>query len=129
MLTARLWTRLKMHYHISITKKIWRFLSDSKSVYSSFKLNSLRKHPFLLALRRWGRFAAEERLRLSGRNSVLMTQINVYIINPVVMGFQILIYPVLCVFWSVLVKCCVHLPTSSSKTQIHLLEKTILHKY
>ena len=30
----------------------------------------------------------EERLRLSSRNSILMTQINVYIINPVVMGFQ-----------------------------------------
>ena len=30
----------------------------------------------------------EERLRLSGRNSILMTQTNVYIMNPVVMGFQ-----------------------------------------
>ena len=34
-------------------------------------------------------FRAEERLRLSDRNSILMMQINVYIINPVVMGFQI----------------------------------------
>ena len=34
-------------------------------------------------------FRAEERLRLSDRNSILMTQINVYKINPVVMGFQI----------------------------------------
>ena len=33
-------------------------------------------------------FRAEERLRLSDRNSILLTQINVYIINPVVMGFQ-----------------------------------------
>ena len=41
----------------------------------------------------------------------------------------IYICPVLCVFWSVLVKCFVHLPTSSSKTQILLLEKTIFHKY
>ena len=71
----------------------------------------------------------EERLRLSSRNSILMTQINVYIINPVVMGFQIKICPILCVFWSILVKCCVHLPKSSSKTQILLLEKTIFHKY
>ena len=31
-----------------------------------------------------GTFRAEERLRLSGRNSILMTQTNVYIINPVV---------------------------------------------
>ena len=31
-------------------------------------------------------FREEERLRLSDRNSILMTQTNVYIINPVVMG-------------------------------------------
>ena len=30
----------------------------------------------------------EERLRLSDRNSILMTKINVYVINPVVVGFQ-----------------------------------------
>ena len=43
--------------------------------------------------------------------------INVYIINPAVMGFQqhYRFVPILCVFWSILVKCCVHLPTSSSK--------------
>ena len=41
-----------------------------------------------------GTFREEERLRLSGRNSILMTQINVYIINPVVMGFQIQICPI-----------------------------------
>ena len=51
---------------------------------------------------------------VSGRNSILMTQTNVYIINPVVLGFQIQICPILCVFWSILVKCYVHLPTSSS---------------
>ena len=34
-------------------------------------------------------FRPEERLRLSCRNSILMTQINVYIINLVVMRFQI----------------------------------------
>ena len=64
-----------------------------------------------------GTFRTKERLKLSGRNSILMTQINVYIINPVVMGFQIQICPILRVFWFILVKCCVHLPTSSSKTQ------------
>ena len=89
---------------------------------------SLRKHPFLLALRHWERFA-KKRLRLSGRNSVLMTQINVYIINPVVMGFQIQICTVLRVFWSILVNFCVHLSTSSSRTQILLLEKSIFNKY
>ena len=36
-----------------------------------------------------GMFCKEERLRLSDRNSILMTQINVYITNPVVMVFQI----------------------------------------
>ena len=35
-----------------------------------------------------GTFRAEERLRLRDRNSILMTQINVYLINPVVVGFQ-----------------------------------------
>ena len=35
-----------------------------------------------------GTIRQEERLRLSDRNSILMTKINVYIINPVVVGFQ-----------------------------------------
>ena len=35
-----------------------------------------------------GTFRVEERLRLRDRNSILMTQINVYLINPVVMGFK-----------------------------------------
>ena len=55
--------------------------------------------------------------------------INVYIINRVVMGFQIQICTILRVFWSILVNFCVHLPTSSSKTQRLLLEKSIFHKY
>ena len=74
-----------------------------------------------------GTFREEERLRLSGRNSILMTQINVYIINPVVMGFQMWIYSILGFSWSILVKCCVHLRTSSSKTQMLVVEKTIFH--
>ena len=73
-------------------------------------------------------FRAEERLRHGGRNSILMAQINVFIINPVVMWFQIWICTILLVFWSLLVKCCVHLPTSCSKTQMLLLENTIFHK-
>ena len=36
-------------------------------------LDSLRKQTFLLAHRSWGTFRAEERLRLSDRNSMLMT--------------------------------------------------------
>ena len=49
---------------------------------------SLRKHvsPRSSPL---GTFRAEERPRPSDRNSILMAQINVYIINPVAMGFQI----------------------------------------
>ena len=62
-----------------------------------------------------GTFRAEECLRLSGRNSILMMQLNVYIINPVVMGFQMKIYSILGFSQSILVKCCVHLRTSSSK--------------
>ena len=74
---------------------------------------------------RTGTFREEERLRLSGRNSMLVTQTDVLIINRVAMGFQIQICPILCVLWSILVKCCVLLPTSSSKTQILLQEKTM----
>ena len=76
-----------------------------------------------------GTFCVEERLGLSDRNSILMTQINIYIKNPVVMGFQIYICLILHVFWSILVKCYVHLPTSSRKTQTLPPEKTMFHKY
>ena len=44
---------------------------DNSSLYT------LRKHPFLLALRHGGTFCTDERLRLSDRNSILITQINV----------------------------------------------------
>ena len=90
--------------------------------------DSLRKHPFLTNSSPLGTFRAGERLRLRGRNSILMTQINVFIINPIVVGFQIWICTILLVFWSILVKSCVHLPTSRSKTQMLLLENTIFHK-
>ena len=46
------------------------------------------RQTFLLAHHHWGTFREEEPLPLSDRNSILMTKINVYIINPVVMGFQ-----------------------------------------
>ena len=38
------------------------------------------------------------------------------------MGFQMQICSILSVSWSILVKCCVHLRMSSSKTQMLLLE-------
>ena len=65
-------------------------------------IRSLRKQTFRLVHRRWGTFREEERLRLSDRNSILMTYINVYIINPVVMGFQMQICSSLVDFGKVL---------------------------
>ena len=54
---------------------------------------------------------------------------NQCVINPVVMGFQMQICSILRFSWSILVKCCVHLRTSFSKTQMLLLEKDIFNKY
>ena len=45
------------------------------------------------------------------------------------MEFQMQICSILRFSWSILVKCCVHLQTSSSKTLRLLLEKNIFHKY
>ena len=45
------------------------------------------------------------RLSLSGRNSILMTKINVYLINPEVMGFQMQICLILRFSLSILVLC------------------------
>ena len=87
------------------------------------------RQTFLLVHRLGGTFREEERLRLSDRNSIPMTWINVYIINPVVMGFQMQICLILRFSCSILVKCCVHLRMSSGKTQMLLLEKTIFRKY
>ena len=78
------------------------------------RIDSPRKHPFLTSSSPLETFRAEERLRLRGRNSILITQINVFIINLVVMGFQIWICTILLVFWSILVKCCVQLQQNSS---------------
>ena len=50
-------------------------------------------------------------------------------INPVFMGFQMQFFSILRFFWSILVESRVHLRTSSSKTQMLLLEETIFHKY
>ena len=61
-----------------VNKNSFTYISDSICEKTSF---SPRSSPL-------GTFRAKERLRLSDRNSILMTQINVYLINPVVMGFQ-----------------------------------------
>ena len=45
------------------------------------------------------------------------------------MGFQREICLILCFSWSILVTFCVNLQTSTSKTQMLLLEKKIFHKY
>ena len=66
------------------------------------------------------------RLRLGDRNFMLMKQFNVYIINPVVMGFQKYICLILCFSWSSMVKFCVLLRMSSSMLP---LEKNIFHEY
>ena len=65
-------------------------------------IRSLRKQTFRLVHCRWGTFREEERLRLSDRNPILMTYINVYIINPVVMVFQMQICSILVDFGKVL---------------------------
>ena len=62
--------------HMETTLHSYRSYSKSTSMHcvrSSFSrwlLTSLRKHPFLIALRRWGRFAPRN---ICGRNSILMT--------------------------------------------------------
>ena len=66
-------------------KKRRHFWHPLSSKCTCRHISSLRKHPSSLPL---GAFHAEERLRPSDRNSILVTQINVYVINPVVMGFQ-----------------------------------------
>ena len=48
-------------------------------------------------------FCNKEPLGLSNRNSILMMKINVYIINPVVLGFQMQICSILHFSWSILV--------------------------
>ena len=45
------------------------------------------------------------------------------------MGFQMQVCSILRYAWLILVKCCVHLRTSSIETQMLLLEKTVFDKY
>ena len=90
---------------------------------------SLRKHPFLLALRRWGRFA--RRTSATQRRKFHTDDANQCLHNKSgshgVPNIN-LICLILRVFWSILVKCCVDLPTNSSKIQMLLQQKFIFHK-
>ena len=67
-------------------------------------------------------FRVEEPLRLSGRNSILMTQFNIYIKNPVVMSN---VTCLLIDFGKVLCSSANEL----QQTQTLLLEKSLFHKY
>ena len=114
----------KMHHGILFARR----LAPSQGLALHIMATSLRKHPFLLALRPCGRFArrnvcdSAEEFHTDDANQCLHNKSGS-------MGFQIQICPILRFFWSILVKCCVRLPTSSSKTQTLLLEKSIFHKY
>ena len=80
---------------LSSGREINEYSLRSRDVHSTpswHKWSDVEYHPWCLAIvvrTPVGTFRAEERLRLSGRNSILMTQINVYIINSLLMGFQI----------------------------------------
>ena len=101
------WTDCQQQYWVS-KKVISMHAWDGYTCRFSLGMADIN---FLLTHCRWGTFREEECLRLSDRNSILMTWINVYIINPVVMGFQMQICSILHFSWSILVKCCVHLWT------------------
>ena len=85
---------------------------------------SLRKHPFLLALRRWGSFArrnvfdSEAEIPCDDVNQCLHKKSGSHgVPNINLSNFTCLLVD------------CDYLPTSSSKTQMLLLQKTIFHKY
>ena len=87
--------------------------------------NSLQKQLFLLTACRLGCF---------GRRGICVSATEILYwwhksINLVVMGFQMQICLILCLFWSILVKFCIHLWMSSSKTQTLLLAKNIFYEY
>ena len=88
---------------------------------------SLRKHPFLLALRRWdvshgGTSVTQwQKFHTNDANQCLHHKSGSHGVPN--------ICPFLRVLWSILVNCCVYLPTISSETQMLRLEKTIFHKY
>ena len=89
---------------------------------------SLRKHPFLLALRRWD--VSRGGTSVTQRQKIHTDDPNQCLQNsPVVMGFQIQIYSV---FMCLLVdfgKVLCSSPNELHITQTLLLEKSIFHKY
>ena len=90
----------------------------------TFRLNLGRKRQKIPPVSRGGTSATQRQKFHTGHEDA-----NQCLINPVAMGFQMQIYSILRFSCSILVKCCVHLRTSSSKTQMPVLEKTIFHKY
>ena len=60
---------------------------------------------------------------------LLMIQINVCIINPVVIEFQMWIFAILCYSWLIMIKFCVLLRTKPGKSQMLLLKNDISHKF
>ena len=65
-----------------LLRKSWEFETGGGSWEVQTNIRFSRSSPL-------GTFRAEKRLQHSDRNSILMMQINVYIINPEAMGFQI----------------------------------------
>ena len=85
---SRLTSKIQIQSSVYVSRNLYPILQAS-TLFGDCKSHwhiSLQKHvsPRFLPL---GTFRTEEHLWLSGRNSILMTQINVDIINPVVMGF------------------------------------------
>ena len=89
---------------------------------------SLRKQLSLLAPRRQGRFARRD-VCPSTTEFHTNDDVDVYIIKPVVTGFQMNNCSILCFSWQITVKFWVLLRTSSSKTQMLLVRKNIFHEY
>ena len=67
--------------------------------------------------------------KLKKNSPLLMIQINVCIINPVVIEFQMWIFAILCYSWLIMIKFCVLLRTRPGKSQMLLLKNDISHKF
>ena len=112
------------YYYMTCIKNI-----QAKEVYWPRYLNlACERQTFLLTHRRWGTFREEERLRLSDRIPYWWRKSGSHgVPNANLFNFTILLVDfVLCSFC---ILSCVHLLTSSSKTQMLLLEKNIFHGY
>ena len=53
---------------MSIQAVLDQVFTNNRQPSKALKFSSLRKHPFLLALRRWGRFAKRPQRRRARRN-------------------------------------------------------------